>query len=64
MLYPVESVMQSGKLAALARGEVVGILGDTEVIGTAANQPGPPSPLPGMYYSPDIQRRKLKFHFG
>lgn len=47
MLYPVESVMQSGKLAALARGEVVGILGDTEVIGTAADQPGPPILLSG-----------------
>ena len=63
MLYPVESVMQSGKLAALARGEVLGILGDTEVIGTAADQPGPPSTLPGMYYSPDLQSRKLNFHF-
>jgi hypothetical protein len=41
MLYPVESVMQSGKLAALARGEVVGILGDTQVIGTDGDQPGP-----------------------
>ncbi|KAI5454956.1 hypothetical protein NCC49_002232 [Naganishia albida] len=41
MLYPVESVMQSGKLAALARGEVVGILGDTQVIGADRDQPGP-----------------------
>jgi hypothetical protein len=41
MLYPVESVMQSGKLAALARGEVVGILGDTQVIGPDGDQPGP-----------------------
>ncbi|KAJ9106133.1 hypothetical protein QFC21_001275 [Naganishia friedmannii] len=41
MLYPVESIMQSGKLAALARGEVIGILGDTQVIGTAKDQPGP-----------------------
>lgn len=50
MLYPVESVMQSGKLAALARGEVVGILGDREVIGSAADQPGPPPmSLTGMY---------------
>lgn len=41
MLYPVESIMQSGKLAALARGDVIGILGDTQVIGTAKDQPGP-----------------------
>ncbi|GHJ88449.1 hypothetical protein NliqN6_4851 [Naganishia liquefaciens] len=47
MLYPVESVMQSGKLAALARGEVMGILGDTEIIGTVADQSGPTVPHPG-----------------
>ncbi|KAJ9098793.1 hypothetical protein QFC19_006270 [Naganishia cerealis] len=40
MLYPVESIMQSGKLAALARGEVIGILGDTQVIGTTEDQSG------------------------
>lgn len=33
--------MQSGKLAALARGEVVGILGDTQVIGADKDQPVP-----------------------
>lgn len=49
MLYPVESVMQSGKLAALARGEVVGILGDTQVIGAEGDQPGPHVTQTGGY---------------
>jgi hypothetical protein len=48
--------MQSGKLAALARGEVVGILGDTEVIGTAADQPVPPIHLSGATHRGGLQR--------
>ncbi|KAJ9124094.1 hypothetical protein QFC22_000889 [Naganishia vaughanmartiniae] len=50
MLYPVESIMQSGRLAALARGDVLGILGDTQVIGAAKDQPGPQIVQPSSYY--------------
>jgi hypothetical protein len=65
MLYPVESIMQSGKLAALARGDVIGILGDTQVIGTAKDQPGPQTSQIGAFLASFFPScRQLRYCLG